>query len=858
MLILEGSKIMSFSDIFGSIIQTFDTIFVYINTAIYDLISFLYQIFIALSSAEIFTAEQYKNIASRIYIVIGVAALFIISYGLLRAIIDPDNAGKSETSPTKIVPNVIKAVVLVAFTPAIFNLAYRMQEAVVGSDVIPRIIMGNNYAGDVKAETPDGETVDFKFSYKESGRTFANTIFLQFFHPKQQINEDGSTTGVENKDVQIVDCYFGFCGGINPNTPEAARELEKKKRKAWLDDLGNYMLYSWRMGFGLHVYPVDEMNTAEYIERQEQIAEEYELDKAYSFEEAIHDVDIGFENFNVYANFANLVNGKDGQKMMEYHGIFQLIVGIFVIYIFINFCIDFGVRAVKLGYFQLIAPIPIFTLMIPGQKKVFDNWLKASISTYLDIFIRIAVIFFGLLMINELPNIFNSSSLWGKSLFEANSGVQNFAKVFLIVGILIFMKQAPKLISDIFGISGSPFKLGLKDKFNEAFDWSKAPVVGKAQGALTGAAGAAWTAAINRGNRKDVMDALRIGALKGGKSGGLQFSNQRENMWSDTYKLKGPAGLLGGRTWYSSTLSELENRANDNFLQYDEEKGLGSNSQRIRAIEGSRRFKNMRDANTAEIRAALGDLASAEEPHMERIRGLNANLEAQNATLSADQASLDGVNEQYNQLLEDTKNKYLGYLKNMRDRAMEIGDSAQVEGLNAQINEALNGNANKEIMNYMQDNMEDDYNTLQGLKTQRNTLNQTIESTNRSIEQIQRNIDAETEAMNTDQNIIDARKALNKFTFYDEKGNKITDPILSAEQISREIFDSTVFQKTRSDLIKASDEYKWRVEAETKERKEAAISEAKGDATLQAQAELLGAILKQNNGGNGGNNGDKK
>ena len=70
---------MSYEQIIGPIIQLIDTIFIYINSLIYDFVSFVYQIFVALAGARIFTSEQYQAIANRVYVIIGVVSLFLIS-----------------------------------------------------------------------------------------------------------------------------------------------------------------------------------------------------------------------------------------------------------------------------------------------------------------------------------------------------------------------------------------------------------------------------------------------------------------------------------------------------------------------------------------------------------------------------------------------------------------------------------------------------------------------------------------------------------------------------------------------------------------------------------------------------------
>ena len=65
-------------------------------------------------------------------------------------------------------------------------------------------------------------------------------------------------------------------------------------------------------------------------------------------------------------------------------------------YVFFIYAIDIGTRAVKLGVLQLISPVPVVLRIFPNTKKSFDTWFSHLKKTYLELFIRVAVIFFAL------------------------------------------------------------------------------------------------------------------------------------------------------------------------------------------------------------------------------------------------------------------------------------------------------------------------------------------------------------------------------------------------------------------------------------------------------------------------------
>ena len=187
---------MSFEHIVGAILQLIDTIFVYINSLVYNFISFLYQIFLALAGAQIFTSEQYKEIANRVYIVIGVVTLFLVAYALLRAIVDPEGTSKSEYSVKKIVPNVIKTIMFFGLTPVVFSIAYNLQNIIVSTNIIPKLIIGSERFSD-----------DSGNSYKDKGREMANSVFESFMFAKEGFNDE---------EIEIDECYFEApdCEGI--------------------------------------------------------------------------------------------------------------------------------------------------------------------------------------------------------------------------------------------------------------------------------------------------------------------------------------------------------------------------------------------------------------------------------------------------------------------------------------------------------------------------------------------------------------------------------------------------------------------------------------------------------------------
>ncbi len=150
---------------------------------------------------------------------------------------------------------------------------------------------------------------------------------------------------------------------------------------------------------------------------------------------------------------------------VTYYYIISTVVGVFVLLVLLSYCIDVAIRVVKLAVYELIAPLPILLRIVPNEQgnKVFSNWLKACISTYLEVFIRLAILFFAVFLAKVVVD--NFTTIFAPLVSgEAGWTVVLFAQMFLILGIILFIKQAPGLIKDITGLDGGKygFFTGLK------------------------------------------------------------------------------------------------------------------------------------------------------------------------------------------------------------------------------------------------------------------------------------------------------------------------------------------------------------------------------------------------------------
>lgn len=142
--------------------------------------------------------------------------------------------------------------------------------------------------------------------------------------------------------------------------------------------------------------------------------------------------------------YADTTSWNNGQYIFDYSFFVSTAFGILIFLLLLNFCFDIAVRTIKLGFLEIVAPIPIISYIDPksGKDGIFKKWYKEVFNTWASLFIRLAVIYFAVYII-EIINT-NVDSI--------NEESGPILMLFLTIGALMFAKQAPGLIENIFGI----------------------------------------------------------------------------------------------------------------------------------------------------------------------------------------------------------------------------------------------------------------------------------------------------------------------------------------------------------------------------------------------------------------------
>lgn len=124
------------------VVRKFREICLSIDEIIYRFINYLFSVFDILSRTRLFSSDIIADFTNRTYIILSVVMLFALAYAIMTVIINPDKATNGDKSGFGIVKRVIVALIVLVFTPTVFNFAYGVQESVIDSNVIGKLVLG--------------------------------------------------------------------------------------------------------------------------------------------------------------------------------------------------------------------------------------------------------------------------------------------------------------------------------------------------------------------------------------------------------------------------------------------------------------------------------------------------------------------------------------------------------------------------------------------------------------------------------------------------------------------------------------------------------------------------------------------
>lgn len=371
-------NLFSFSDVGAAIMQAMRTFLCYIAALLFDFLSYLYNIFMLLSNAQILNNDLINSIYRKAGLILGLFMTFKLVFSLIQALIDPDKLTDNKKGVTAVVMRLVFAIVLLGITPSIFREAMNLQRILIGGtnssdNIIYKLIVGDT----------SGISVD------NFGRTLSVNVFFSFY------TDNGYDMGL-TYDENLEERY------------------QLKDYKALKESILN----------------------------------------GSSFTEAITPLTIR----------------KNGVYVIDFNPIVIIIAGVLIWMIFM-YCFQVAVRVFQLAFLQLIAPIPILSYVSDPEGN-FKKWYSTCISTYLDLFLRLAIIYFVIYIATIVSdNLENCSGVLIESLGNPDGWMAVWLLIFLLIGLFMFAMKVPDLIKDLFPALGGAgkFSFGLNPK-KELFD----------------------------------------------------------------------------------------------------------------------------------------------------------------------------------------------------------------------------------------------------------------------------------------------------------------------------------------------------------------------------------------------------
>ncbi len=163
------------------------------------------------------------------------------------------------------------------------------------------------------------------------------------------------------------------------------------------------------------------------------------------------------------------------KDQLTYFFIASTIAGGFCVYVLLCFVFDLGIRAVKLAALQIIAPLPIVMRILPKKNDIFNKWLKTTGAVFFEVFIRIFIVYLIAILVGKIPAVIDTVA---ESTTELNGPIKYLAIALLIMGVIAFARQAPKMIGDIFGIKSGNMGLSLAKRMQEGGGFVAAAAAG--------------------------------------------------------------------------------------------------------------------------------------------------------------------------------------------------------------------------------------------------------------------------------------------------------------------------------------------------------------------------------------------
>lgn len=405
--------------------------FFQLDSVVFGLIDDVYTLLLQITRTSIFSSDVISEFSSRIFAIAGIFMLFKVTISLINYIINPDDFSDKNKGFSNIAKRIVISLALLVLVPYIFREAYTLQAIILEENTLMHLVFGNSAAGTVPNDNyveTAGDDIQFTLM----------SAFLQPNYSEFYFDDDYDFSPCE----QVYD--------IAENGIIKSRGDSKFIKALNPECFGNYQESS-------DTYDC----STDFCQAFEDDEDSVDLFQTYAQA-------LAQKNYSLLMRKDLILVSVEDKYVIDYRMFISTAVGIVVIYLFILFCIDIAVRSVKLGFLEMISPVPILSYIDPksGDKGMFKKWIEYCWKTYLSLFLRLFALYLG---------VYAITIMGGYTDFITGEVIQGnwLLNVFMIVGVLIFVRQLPKILDDALGLKVSgdgKFQLNPFKKFaDEAF-----------------------------------------------------------------------------------------------------------------------------------------------------------------------------------------------------------------------------------------------------------------------------------------------------------------------------------------------------------------------------------------------------
>ena len=453
--------------------KAFRWLFAMLDKIVYGLISFVSEIFELVAGSEIRANDVVSNFFTRIQIILGVIILFKLAISFFSGIVDPDGFKDSKKGIGSVIKRVVIVLVMMLLiiplnipegdtidldknesyingqetwnarmneSGILFGTMAELQSRLLKKKTITKLILGTGLDDDDDDDIALILLRNFIFINLKPGKDNANDESnwlcpAEKYDNSDDGDEEAKTASHILRNIEVS--FEGYSDGedeaICSNTvgydEEKVRALEKE---GWTitEFEENPNRQSW-----------EEKKVLVCADPPKTLVTNSKKIRELKRETLLNSVNYKCDLDKV-AGFGN------ERYIFVYKFFLSTVAGVLCLILLLSLTIDVAVRVFKLLVLRLISPVAILSYIDPKSEKTFNNWSKAVATTYLDLFIRIAIISFILMFISIIPKIEFSNYVSS----DASTLTKLFARLIIIFGLFIFAKQAPKFITETLGI----------------------------------------------------------------------------------------------------------------------------------------------------------------------------------------------------------------------------------------------------------------------------------------------------------------------------------------------------------------------------------------------------------------------